>query len=1095
MEDNGGLTLAANTATLTDDTWNTILKVSTQWNNKNDYHATITDAQNLFGRTQFTLLADVMIEEPSSDKTKTAMRSAFTISTGSNRLHLLTYDGKVGYGVDGSTKGVSKNEISLGDIAIGEWNAFAFVYKETDGGNGALTIYVNGTKAGEIADIGFKLSEATDIAATVARNVGTNYLLTGQYDNIVVKPTAVSARSAANETAARREAKNPSTVAREELLAKIAEIRAALQTDADNGIAYATDKLESWQYTGNKSGVADTLPELNDALAAADTLVADDAATTEDLRSAASALDSQYAGLRTLPETNTSIPGTTGTVIKADTGLPMQAHGGSAMALKEGTGDGCVNYDLDGDGDITEGKAVYLWFGEDKTNNTRPVDGVRCYSSTDLYNWTDRGTILYTQSTILPIEEGTEKAIISSPGASGTGTTQDYNVMQLSATNLETLKAWGKLSAAPEGVTESQFRNVKNFLRAYVTEYEKAPTDLNDISWTAKSYDEEPITATSLLYPDSQDDSVRNVTTTRLQLAFETLYGSYCVTERPKMIYNESTKQFVLIWHADGPLYNNDKLNSWVAGGCVGNCPASRYSRAMVGIATSDSPFGPFTVQNVTRMNYDTSLNASRLGEARDMTVFVDTGVDKNNDGADDAYVIYSSEMNAKLYVSLLNKDYTGLAAEADQADATEFAARIVSDDSREAPAVFKYNGYYYLLTSGTDGWNSTAHIYYRSKDMLSGWEKVGNPAKNDTGKMFNTQVTYVLPIDAEAGKFIYMGDRWNGDNLTDSRTVWLPIQMNTDNTVSVLGEQDWTLDRLDQLLPTTVNTELPDVVWSDGSNLPTEVSVTTQGKTITSKVEWNADSLKNPGTAAVTGKLTNCNDLEISTTATVVPKNLLYFANPQKESLALSSDYIAIMNASADTLKQDPAVNDGAYSAEAGFGYTGTAGTLRNSNASIYESMRYASGTNSITYRFDNLTGEDYTVYVGMFNPTGWVESGKTRLADIKINGETLQTGYNYYTSCTGKGDALAFTGLKSDADGVLTVEVAANANTTSAVQVSFIMVSGEVKTPEPAPETKTEVVKDTLTKDNIPQGIRWDGVERKNSELKANARKDLRL
>lgn len=476
--------------------------------------------------------------------------------------------------------------------------------------------------------------------------------------------------------------------------------------------------------------MADTLPELNDALAAADTLVADDAATTEDLRSAASVLDSQYAGLRTLPETNTSIPGTTGTVIKADTGLPMQAHGGSAMALKEGTGDGCVNYDLDGDGDITEGKAVYLWFGEDKTNNTRPVDGVRCYSSTDLYNWTDRGTILYTQSTILPIEEGTEKAIISSPGASGTGTTQNYNVMQLSATNLETLKAWGKLSAAPEGVTESQFRNVKNFLRAYVTEYEKAPTDLNDISWTAKSYDEEPITATSLLYPDSQDDSVRNVTTTRLQLAFETLYGSYCVTERPKMIYNESTKQFVLIWHADGPLYNNDKLNSWVAGGCVGNCPASRYSRAMVGIATSDSPFGPFTVQNVTRMNYDTSLNASRLGEARDMTVFVDTGVDKNNDGADDAYVIYSSEMNAKLYVSLLNKDYTGLAAEADQADATEFAARIVSDDSREAPAVFKYNGYYYLLTSGTDGWNSTAHIYYRSKDMPPAGRRWATPPR-----------------------------------------------------------------------------------------------------------------------------------------------------------------------------------------------------------------------------------------------------------------------------------------------------------------------------------------------------------------------------
>lgn len=155
---------------------------------------------------------------------------------------------------------------------------------------------------------------------------------------------------------------------------------------------------------------------------------------------------------------------------------------------------------------------------------------------------------------------------------------------------------------------------------------------------------------------------------------------------------------------------------------------------------------------------------------------------------------------------------------------------------------------------------------------------------------------------------------------------------------------------------------------------------------------------------------------------------------------------------------------------------------------------MRYASGTNSITYRFDNLTGEDYTVYVGMFNPTGWVESGKTRLADIKINGETLQTGYNYYTSCTGKGDTLAFTGLKSDADGVLTVEVAANANTTSAVQVSFIMVSGEVKTPEPAPETKPRSSKDTLTKDNIPQGSRTRATTRRRRSPRRSRRPSAR-
>ena len=852
----------------------------------------------------------------------------------------------------------------------------------------------------------------------------------------------------------------PSTdAARAKLTAKIAEIRANLEKDKANGITYATKELEAWQYTGNKDGTADTLTALEAALKAAEDLAADETATNKTLNSSTSALTTQYKGLRTLPAAYTSIPGTDGSVIKADTGLPMQAHGGSAMTLKEGKGDGCVNYDLDGDGSITEGKTVYLWFGEDKTNSTRPVDGVRCYSSADLYNWTDHGTILYTQSTILPIEEGTEKAITSSSGANGTGTTQEYNAMQLSKANLDTLKAWGKLSAAPEGVTESEFRNVKNFLRAYVTEYAKAPTDLNDISWTAKTYDEEPITATSLLYPDSTDESVRNVTTTRLQLAFETLYGNYCITERPKMIYNESTKQFVLIWHADGPLYNSKDLNNWVAGGCVGNCPAGRYGRAMVGIATSDGPFGPFTVQNVTRMNYDITLNANRLGEARDMTVFVDTGVDKNNDGADDAYVIYSSENNAKLYVSLLNKDYTGLAAEADQADATEFAARIVSDNSREAPAMFKYDGYYYLLTSGTNGWNSTAHIYYRSKNVLSGWEKIGNPAKNDTGYMFDTQVTYVLPVDAEAGKFIYMGDRWNGNNLADSRTIWLPIQMNTDHSVSVLGEKNWTLDRLNQLLPSTVNTELPETVWSDGSNLPETVNVTYQGKAVDSKVEWDTTSLKNFGTATITGTLTDCGNIAISTTATVVPKNLLYFANPTKDPV--SSDYTAIVKASAETLKNS-AVNDGAYNAENGFGYTSAEGKIRNSNADIYESMRYAANKDSITYRFDNLTEGSYTVYIGMFNPTGWASSG-TRLADIKINGETVQTGYNYNTSCTGKGDTLAFTGLNADENGTLTVEIAANANTNSAVQVSFIMVAGTEKTePEPTvtpnPTTKPD-------------------------------------
>lgn len=183
------------------------------------------------------------------------------------------------------------------------------------------------------------------------------------------------------------------------------------------------------------------------------------------------------------------------------------------------------------DGQITQGKTVYLWYGENKTNNTRPVDGVRCYVSTDLYNWKDRGNVLYLQNVILPVEESDRKAVTSNPGASGVGTTQDYNAMQLSVSNLEQLKAWGRLESAPDGVSEEDFGNAKLFLRAYVTEFEKEPVGLYDTSWTARSYDETPITASSFLYLDSRTEGT--VSTIPLQLAFEGLYGNYCITERP----------------------------------------------------------------------------------------------------------------------------------------------------------------------------------------------------------------------------------------------------------------------------------------------------------------------------------------------------------------------------------------------------------------------------------------------------------------------------------------------------------------------------------------------------------------------------------
>ena len=150
-------------------------------------------------------------------------------------------------------------------MAVGTWNSVAFVYNEPNGGNGSLTVYLNGKKAGEIADIGFKLSESKDIAATVARNVGTNYLLTGQYDNIVVKRNALSESAAVKETAARYDARTLRCSPRS-AGAKIEEIRAALAADEANGITYATEKLETGSTPETRQARPDTLPEMNEAL-------------------------------------------------------------------------------------------------------------------------------------------------------------------------------------------------------------------------------------------------------------------------------------------------------------------------------------------------------------------------------------------------------------------------------------------------------------------------------------------------------------------------------------------------------------------------------------------------------------------------------------------------------------------------------------------------------------------------------------------------------------------------------------------------------------------------------------------------------------
>ena len=226
--------------------------------------------------------------------------------------------------------------------------------------------------------------------------------------------------------------------------------------------------------------------------------------------------------------------------------------------------------------------------------------------------------------------------------------------------------------------------------------------------------------------------------------------GNTPVLERPKVIYNDSTKKYVMWMHID----------------------YSDYSLANAGVAVSDSPTGPFQYLGNTRPN-----NAM----SRDMTLF------KDDNGK--AYLFSSSENNATMYVSLLSDDYLHQSG--------TYKRNLISQ-SREAPAVFKHNNKYFMISSGTTGWAPNEARYAVASSPLGPWTLMGNPCVGPNADItFGGQSAYVLPIKGKQGKFIFMADKWNSNNLISSTYIWLPLKVDN-NVPTIQWYNSWDLSVFD---------------------------------------------------------------------------------------------------------------------------------------------------------------------------------------------------------------------------------------------------------------------------------------------------------
>ena len=213
------------------------------------------------------------------------------------------------------------------------------------------------------------------------------------------------------------------------------------------------------------------------------------------------------------------------------------------------------------------------------------------------------------------------------------------------------------------------------------------------------------------------------------------------ICERPKVIYNEKTRSFVLWMHLDN----------------------RGYSFARAGVAIARSPAGPFDFLGVRHVNRT---------DCRDMTVFRDT------DGT--AYLLHSGDWNKTMYISQLNGNFT---------DFTGFYTKAMIDQEREAPAILYHDGLYYMVTSGCTGWVPNSALYGISPNLASGarWKLIDNPCEGpDYRKTFKGKSAYIF----FAGGLPYlMLDHWKPQNLRESGYSILRIYM--DNGTMKIPWQD----------------------------------------------------------------------------------------------------------------------------------------------------------------------------------------------------------------------------------------------------------------------------------------------------------------
>lgn len=452
--------------------------------------------------------------------------------------------------------------------------------------------------------------------------------------------------------------------------------------------------------------------------------------------------------------------------------------------------------------------------------------------------------------------------------------------------------------------------------------------------------------------------------------------GGGCVIERPKMLYNKKNDNYVIWFHADGQIPGEE-----ISG--------SNYSKSKAGVAVSGSPFGPFRLLGSYLLNYNPDASHGFDGETgghvRDMNLFKDED--------ETAYVLYSSDGNETMHIAKLNEDYTNVVQpDNEKAKEGEDFARTFIGESREAPAMFRYHGKYYLITSGCTGWDPNQASYAVAEHPFGPWKTMGDPCTDsESNTTYRTQSTCVFPVDAEKGKFIYMGDRWTRSALHDSRYIWIPVEFLPEDQIALRRHSNWTLDELEGKGTYQIETEFPKAAYSVSdlkTRLPEEIAIRyDNGEKKTLRAAWSGFPTNDraQGTVMLTAKLSDGTFL--SHTVFLIDEKMIYFfdcASDKSEYVKTAATFLS--GQLRNTLADQPYEGNQAGYVSALDEELGT----KNAGSDVWAHGYYAKTNKNIKYGFDLEAGK-YTVSTGYQE---WWNTARPTKITVSAGGKELVSG-----------------------------------------------------------------------------------------------------